>query len=224
MNRRIFFVEDDKIIARQIAKYLRGWGYDVEVPADFARVYEAFCAYKPHIVLMDVGLPYYNGYHWCKTIREVSDVPIVFLSAQGENMNMLMAMEMGADDYIVKPYDPALLQAKIAALLRRAYDYGEPERALVYEGIALDADRMEIHAEEGVRALTKNEYRILEFLVKNAGKIVSRDEIIEAIWDRDDFVDDNTLTVNIMRLRKKLRELDRPEIIRTKKGVGYYVP
>ncbi|MDY6045120.1 MAG: response regulator transcription factor [Peptoniphilus sp.] len=223
MEGRIFFVEDDAVIRRQIAKYLRAWGYEVFQAEDFSAVDEEFKRANPHIVLLDVGLPYYNGYYWCRKIREVSRVPIVFLSASAEEMNMIMAMDMGADDYLVKPYDVKVLRAKVAALMRRTYEYGEREEMLSFKDVRLDPSHMAFIKGEEREELTRNEYKILETLMKKDGAVVSRNEIIAAVWEGEDFVDDNTLTVNIMRLRKRLGEKDCAMRIETKKGVGYYV-
>ena len=171
---------------------------------------------------MDVSLPFYNGYHWCKIIRKNSKVPILFISADDENLNLIMAMDLGADDYLTKPFELELLQIKIRALLRRAYEYVET-RNIFYKDIRLDCDKMIISRENKEMELTKNEFKILEILLEKPGKVVNRDEIIDKIWQTDSYIDDNTLTVNVMRLRKKLEDINIFELIKTKKGVGYYV-
>lgn len=172
---------------------------------------------------MDVSLPFYNGYHWCKIIRKNSKVPILFISAADENLNLIMAMDLGADDYLTKPFELELLQIKIRALLRRAYEYVET-RNIFYKDIRLDCDKMIISRDNKEIELTKNEFKILEILLGKPGKVVNRDEIIDKIWQTDSYIDDNTLTVNVMRLRKKLEDINIFELIKTKKGVGYYVP
>ena len=219
---KIFLVEDDKVIAEEIESYLKFWNYEIKIAEDFQNVFDDFKNFQPDLVLMDVSLPFYNGYHWCKIIRKNSKVPILFISAADENLNLIMAMDLGADDYLTKPFELELLQIKIRALLRRAYEYVETKN-IFYKNIRLDCDSMIISRENKERELTKNEFKILEILLEKPGKVVNRDEIIDKIWQTDSYIDDNTLTVNVMRLRKKLEEINIFELIKTKKGVGYYV-
>lgn len=232
---RILVVEDDGIIAAQIAKYLTKWGYEVETVRDFADVMGQFAAYDPQLVLMDIGLPFYNGYYWCGEIRKVSQVPIIFISSASDNMNVVMAVNMGGDDFVVKPFDLEILQAKIQALLRRAYAFTAPGTVLEYQGVLLNMTDMSIsYHKKGSGAmngteddcsfrieLTKNEFRILQTLFEAAGGVVSRDMLMKRLWDDECFVDDNTLTVNMNRLRKRLAEIGLSQLIQTKKGVGY---
>lgn len=220
---KIFLVEDDKVIAEEIKRHLNFWNYEIKIAEDFQNIFDDFKSFHPDLVLMDVSLPFYNGYHWCKIIRKNSKVPILFISAADENLNLIMAMDLGADDYLTKPFELELLQIKIRALLRRAYEYIET-RNIFYKDIRLDCDKMIISRENKERELTKNEFKILEILLEKPGKVVNRDEIIDKIWQTDSYIDDNTLTVNVMRLRKKLEEINIFELIKTKKGVGYYVP
>ena len=220
---KIFLVEDDKVIAEEIESYLKFWNYEIKIAEDFQNVFDDFKNFHPDLVLMDVSLPFYNGYHWCKIIRKNSKVPILFISAADENLNLIMAMDLGADDYLTKPFELELLQIKIRALLRRAYEYVETKN-IFYKDIRLNCDNMIISRENKERELTKNEFKILEILLEKPGKVVSRDEIIDKIWQTDSYIDNNTLTVNVMRLRKKLEEINIFELIKTKKGVGYYVP
>lgn len=220
---KIFLVEDDKVIAEEIKRHLNFWNFEIKIAEDFQNVFDDFKNFHPDLVLMDVSLPFYNGYHWCKIIRKNSKVPILFISAADENLNLIMAMDLGADDYLTKPFELELLQIKIRALLRRAYEYVET-RNIFYNDIRLDCDNMIISRENKEIELTKNEFKILEILLEKPGKIVNRDEIIDKIWQTDSYIDDNTLTVNVMRLRKKLEEINIFELIKTKKGVGYYVP
>lgn len=220
---KIFLVEDDKVIAEEIERHLNFWNYEIKIAEDFQNIFDDFKNFHPDLVLMDVSLPFYNGYHWCKIIRKNSKVPILFISAADENLNLIMAMDLGADDYLTKPFELELLQIKIRALLRRAYEYVET-RNIFYNDIRLDCDNMIISRENKEIELTKNEFKILEILLEKPGKIVNRDEIIDKIWQTDSYIDDNTLTVNVMRLRKKLEEINIFELIKTKKGVGYYVP
>lgn len=220
---KIFLVEDDKVIAEEIKRHLKFWNYEIKIAEDFQNIFDDFKNFNPDLVLMDVSLPFYNGYHWCKIIRKNSKVPILFISAADENLNLIMAMDLGADDYLTKPFELELLQIKIRALLRRAYEYIETKN-IFYKDIRLNCDNMIISRENKEIELTKNEFKILEILLEKPGKVVNRDEIIDKIWQTDSYIDDNTLTVNVMRLRKKLEEINIFELIKTKKGVGYYVP
>ncbi|MDU5324436.1 MAG: response regulator transcription factor [Peptoniphilus sp.] len=220
---KIFLVEDDKVIAEEIERHLNFWNYEIKIAEDFQNIFDDFKSFHPDLVLMDVTLPFYNGYHWCKIIRKNSKVPILFISAADENLNLIMAMDLGADDYLTKPFELELLQIKIRALLRRAYEYIDT-RNISYKDISLDCDKMIISRENKEIELTKNEFKILEILLEKPGKVVNRDEIIDKIWQSDSYIDDNTLTVNVMRLRKKLEDINIFDLIKTKKGVGYYVP
>lgn len=219
---KIFLVEDDKVIAEEIERHLNFWNYEIKIAEDFQNIFDDFKNFHPDLVLMDVSLPFYNGYHWCKIIRKNSKVPILFISAADENLNLIMAMDLGADDYLTKPFELELLQIKIRALLRRTYEYIETKN-IFYKDIRLDCDKMIISRENKGMELTKNEFKILEILLEKPGKVVNRDEIIDKIWQTDSYIDDNTLTVNVMRLRKKLEDINIFELIKTKKGVGYYV-
>lgn len=219
---KIFLVEDDKVIAEEIKRHLNFWNYEIKIAEDFQNIFDDFKNFHPDLVLMDVSLPFYNGYHWCKIIRKNSKVPILFISAADENLNLIMAMDLGADDYLTKPFELELLQIKIRALLRRAYEYVETKN-IFYKDIRLNCDSMIISRENKEIELTKNEFKILEILLEKPGKVVNRDEIIDKIWQTDSYIDDNTLTVNVMRLRKKLEDINIFELIKTKKGVGYYV-
>ncbi|MDY3903540.1 response regulator transcription factor [Peptoniphilus sp.] len=220
---KIFLVEDDKVIAEEIERYLKIWNYEIRRVKDFQNIFNEFKNFHPDLVLMDVTLPFFNGYHWCKVIRDNSKVPILFISAADENLNLIMAMDLGADDYLTKPFDLEVLQIKIKALLRRTYEYFETKN-IYYRDIILKCDSMIVSIKDREIELTKNEFKILEVLLEKPGKIISRDEIIDRIWQTDSYIDDNTLTVNIMRLRKKLEDIQIFELIKTKKGVGYYVP
>lgn len=218
---RILVVEDDKVISEQIGKFLGKWGYEVETVKDFADVMGQFVSCEPQLVLMDIGLPFYNGYYWCGEIRKVSQVPIIFISSASDNMNVVMAVNMGGDDFVVKPFDLEILQAKIQALLRRAYAFTAPGTVLEYRGVLLNMTDMSISCFQKRIELTKNEFRILQTLFEASGGVVSRDMLMKRLWDDECFVDDNTLTVNINRLRKRLGEVGLAELIQTKKGVGY---
>ena len=220
---RIFLVEDDPIIAETVQKHLESWGWQVKAAADFARVMDDFSAFDPQLVLLDISLPVYNGYHWCSEIRKVSRVPVIFLSSASDNMNIVMAMHMGGDDFIPKPFDLTVLTAKVQALLRRTYEFSREQAELPLGGGALRL-REGVFVKGDLRLeLTRNEFRILEMLLENRGRIVSREELMERLWSTDSFVDENTLSVNVNRLRKKLEEAGLPDAIRTRKGEGYII-
>lgn len=220
---RIFIVEDDPTISRVLSDHLTKWGYEVKQAENFKTILEQAAAFDPQLVLMDIGLPFYNGHHWCREIRKISQVPIVFISSADDNMNIVMALNMGGDDFIAKPFDLNVVTAKIDALLRRAYSFNEQTSVVEHGGAVLNLnDATLTYCEQRVE-LTKNEYRILHLLMTHTGEIVSREEIMKALWEDDSFVDDNTLTVNVTRLRKKLEETGLRDYIRTKKGIGYLV-
>ncbi|AMQ08676.1 response regulator transcription factor [Sporosarcina sp. SG10008] len=218
----IFVVEDDKAIFDSLKERLGQWSFNVTGPNDFHDVMVDFINEKPHLVIMDIQLPSYDGFHWCREIRAISKVPIIFLSSRDHPMDMVMAMNMGADDYVQKPFHSDVLLAKIQALLRRTYAYGEeaPD-VLEWNGAMIDMKRGVIRLGGNEVELTKNEFFILAVLVQSNDEIVSRDELIRKLWDDERFVNDNTLTVNVTRLRQKLTELGLGEAIVTKKGLGY---
>lgn len=218
---KIMIVEDDEIIASSIKKHLEKWNYDVFVVHDFENVLEDFRHYEPLLILLDISLPYYNGYYWCQEIRKESEVPIIFISSTSENMNIVMAMNMGADDFINKPFDLTVLTAKLQAILRRTYSFNKTQNVLNYHSLTLDLLKGVISYHEDSIELTKTELKIMQILFEHAGQIVSRDTIMEALWQSEAFVDDNTLSVNINRLRKKLDAFSLPQLIYTKKGIGY---
>lgn len=220
---RILLVEDDPGIARAVCAQLRQWDYDVRAVEDLRHVMEEFSEFSPQLVLLDISLPFFNGYHWCTQIRRVSQTPVIFLSSAAENMNIVMAMNMGADDFIAKPFDLDVLTAKVQALLRRTYDFGAPEPVLSHRGAVLQTGDQSLLVDGQKLALSKNEYRILWTLLKQKGRIVSRETLMEALWQTDSFVDENTLSVNMARLRKKLGSAGLTGFITTKIGVGYLV-
>lgn len=220
---RIFLVEDDQSIAGAVAKHLDSWGWEVRRAEDFQHVLEEFQAFGPHLVLLDIGLPFRNGYHWCAGMRKVSRVPIVFLSSASDNMNIVMAMNMGGDDFVAKPFDLDVLTAKVQALLRRTYDFGAAAPLLEARGAVLDTGDNSLTYEGKKLELTRNEYRILQVLLEQKGRTVSRETLMQRLWETDSFVDENTLTVNMARLRRKLEGVGLTEFIRTKKGLGYLI-
>ena len=218
---KILIVEDDSIIAGEISRYLKRWGYETETADDFGDVLGTFAQFAPQLVLMDIGLPFYNGYYWCGEIRKVSQVPIIFISSASDNMNVVMAINMGGDDFVTKPFDLEVLAAKIQAVLRRAYAFTGQTSVMEYKGILLNITDMSLEFQGKKTELSKNEFKILQVLFEKAGGTVTRENIMKKLWDDECFVDDNTLTVNINRLRKKLEGEGIRELIVTKKGVGY---
>ncbi len=220
---RIFLVEDDRGIADAIAAQTALWDMETVCVKDFRRVMAEFAACAPQLVLLDISLPFFDGYHWCREIRSVSKVPVIFISSAADNMNIVMAMNMGADDFIAKPFDQSVLMAKINALLRRAYDFGASTPVLEHRGALLNTGDGTLSYKGEKLELTKNEYRILLALLQSKGRTLSREKLMELLWASDEFVDDNTLTVNVGRLRRKLDAAGLPDFITTKHGEGYLI-
>ena len=220
---KILIVEDDRVIANKMKEHLEKWDYEVAWVQDFKRVQEEYTAFDPQLVIMDIILPFYNGFHWCTQIRQISSVPILFLSSANDNMNIVMAMNMGGDDFVEKPFDLNVLTAKIQALLRRAYSFTGQLNVLEYRDVILNLNDAAVTFHGERMELTKNDFKILQILMENAGKIVKRDRIMERLWESDEFIDDNTLTVNMTRLRKKLESIGICDFIATKKGIGYVI-
>lgn len=220
---QILIVEDDTIIARELQKQLNSWGMQANCVTDFKEVLSAFLSYQPHLVLMDISLPFYNGFHWCDEIRKISKVPIIFLSSASDEMNIVTAIHMGGDDFICKPFDYNVLIAKIQAMLRRSYDFAAQTNFLQHRGAILNTSDASLSYQGQTIHLTKNDYKILQVLLENKGKIVSRDTLMTRLWETDSYVDENTLTVNITRLRKKLDAAGLTNFITTQKGLGYIV-
>jgi two-component system response regulator protein BraR/BceR len=218
---RIFLAEDDHALAEAISRQLESCGNEVITVRDFRRVSAEFAEARPQLVLLDIMLPFYDGYHWCTEIRKLSSVPIVFISSASDNMNIVMAMNMGGDDFIPKPVDPMVLTAKLQALLRRTYELGEPCQALECHGALLDLSSGTLECGGQRLELTKNEFRILRTLLENRDKTVSRERLMTVLWQSDCYVEENTLTVNVARLRKKLEGVGLGGIIATKPGEGY---
>ena len=218
---KILLVEDDEVIRQQVKKMLEQWGYEVVLVEDFMEVLSLFVKEEPHLVLMDIGLPLFNGYHWCQEIRKVSKVPIMFLSSRDQAMDIVMAINMGGDDFVTKPFDQNVLLAKIQGLLRRSYEFGKDQSLLEYIGVILNLKAMDLVYQGEVVSLTKNEFQILQVLFERSGNIVSREDLMKELWNSDFFIDDNTLSVNVARLRKKLEAVGLKDFIETKKGVGY---
>lgn len=222
---KVYIVEDDIVIRDTIQKHLSKWGFEVAVVADYNNILNEFLEVEPQLVILDVNLPYFDGFYWCNQIREVSNVPIIFLSSRDSRMDQIMGMNMGADYYIEKPVDLDVLMARINALIRRTYSYVELEEPNVMEhnNVFLHIDTNTLTYLDEKVELTKNEFLILYELLKQKGRIVSRDEIMRVLWEDESFVDDNTLTVNVVRIRKKLTEIGLANFITTKKGQGYMI-
>lgn len=220
---KILIVEDDEIIATLLKDNLCKWGYEVKIIDDFTKVMEEFLEFDPQLVILDITLPFYNGYYWCGEIRKVSKVPIIFASSASDNMNLIMAINMGADDFISKPFDLNVIIAKIKALLRRTYSFQGQVDILENNGVILNLGEAVLTYKDKKLELSKNEFKIMQILLENKNKVVSRDDIMKHLWKNDSFIDDNTLTVNVTRLRKKLEDIELKDFIRTKKGIGYII-
>lgn len=220
---RLLIIEDDTGIAEAIQKQAEMWDLEVHCISNFRNIMEEFSKTSPHIVLLDIALPFFDGYHWCSEIRKVSKVPIIFISSASDNMNMVMAMNMGADDFIAKPFDQNVLMAKIQAMLRRTYDFAAAVPVLEHRGALLNTGDNTLTCHNEKISLSQNEFRILLTLMRNKGTVVSREKLMEALWETDSFVDENTLTVNVNRLRKRLDSAGLENFITTKFGIGYLI-
>lgn len=218
---KILIVEDDEVIAREIKNRIEAWGCRARCVSDFCNIMGEFCEFDPQLVLLDIYLPFFDGYHWCSEIRKVSKVPIIFLSSASDNMNIIMAVNMGGDDFISKPFDMDVLTAKVQAMLRRAYDFSGRSDLIEHKGAVLNTADASLTYKDKRLELSKNEYRILHILMENKGSVISRDTLMARLWETDCFIDDNTLSVNMARLRKKLEEAGLYNFIATKKGIGY---
>ena len=220
---KILLFEDDEAISNSIKNHLENWGFEIAAVRDFRNIINEFNKVNPHIVLLDIMLPFYDGYYWCKEVRKISNVPIVFISSASDNMNIVMAVNMGGDDFLAKPFDFSVLLAKVQAVLRRTYDMSGGIAVIEHKGITLNLNDFTLSYQDKILELTKNEFRILETLLANKGKIVSRDTLMTKLWQDDNYVEENTLTVNVMRLRKKLEDIGATDFIKTKVGCGYIV-
>lgn len=220
---RILIIEDDFSMANAMKKQIESWGNEVSCIQDFQNVIPAFVEYDPHMVLLDIMLPFYNGYHWCSEIRKISNVPVIFISSASDNMNIVMAMNMGGDDFIPKPVDLSVMMAKIQAVLRRTYDMAGKIPVLEHRGAVLNLNDTSLTYNGERIELTKNDFRILQTLLENKGKVVSRDALMTKLWQMDSYVEENTLTVNVTRLRRKLENAGLADFITTKVGRGYMI-
>lgn len=220
---RIFVIEDDISLAESMKKQIESWGNTALCARNFQNIIPDFVKFDPHMVLLDIMLPFYNGYHWCSEIRKISNVPVVFISSASDNMNIVMAMNMGGDDFITKPISLEVMTAKIQALLRRTYDMGSKVSVLEHRGAILNLDDTTLTYQEERIELTKNDFRILRTLLENKGSVVSRETLMTKLWQMDEYVEENTLTVNVNRLRKKLENAGLYGFITTKVGSGYII-
>lgn len=219
----IFIVEDDPVIARKMDNFLTSWGHNVKCAQDFKNVTAEFADFNPQLVLLDISLPFFNGYCRCREIRKLSDVPIIFISSAADNMNIVTAVNMGGDDFLAKPFDLSVLNAKVQAILRRTYELSGAGNLKEHRGAVLNKQSAAVSYRGKSAELTKNEYRILLTLMEKSGEIVTRESIMEQLWQDESFVDENTLTVNVTRLRKKLESIGLADFITTKKGIGYII-
>lgn len=220
---KILIVEDDSTIAEKIKNHLEQWAYNVNIAENFSDILKEVSDFQPDLILLDITLPYYNGFYWCAEIRKLFKIPIIFISSADDNMNIVMAMNMGGDDFIAKPFDLTVLTAKVGAIIRRSYSYAGQVNVIESNGVLLNLmDGTCVY--DGKKAeFSKNEFQILALLMENAGSVVSRDTIMMHLWDSENFIDDNTLTVNITRIRKKLKDIGLDDFVKTKKGIGYMV-
>lgn len=219
----ILIVEDDEIIAKEIEAHLKSWSFEASCVRDFHKVMEEFIRVQPHLVLLDIRLPFFNGYHWCEEIRKLSRVPIIFLSSASDNMNIVMAMSMGGDDFICKPFDFEVLTAKIQAVLRRSYDFSGQTTLREHRGMILNMSDGSVFYQGKKIELSKNEAKILTVLLEHKGVIVGRSTLMNQLWQTDSFVDENTLSVNVNRLRRRLEAIGLEDFIETRKGQGYLI-
>lgn len=220
MNKKIFIIEDEEKIRLELSTFLNRYGYETSYSDDFENIVEIALKEKPHIILLDINLPYYDGYYICREIRKASNVPIIVVTSRNSEIDELMSMNLGADDFITKPYNTHILLARIESLLRRAYS-NESSEIYEYRGLKYNRASSEMSYEDSRVELTKNESKILYTLIKNKAKIVSRNDLMKSLWQSDEFIDDNTLTVNINRLRKKIDEIGAVNYLQTKRGQGY---
>lgn len=220
---KILIVEDENAIAQAEKEHLEKWDFSVHCVKDFKNVLSEAADYQPDLILLDIKLPYYNGFYWCSEIRKSSKIPIIFVSSADDDMNIVTAMDMGGDDFIAKPFSLPVLTAKIHAVLRRVNSSPEQINILEHKGVRLNLSDATVVYQEQSAELTRNEFKILCLLMEHAGKMVSRDTIMMQLWESESFIDDNTLTVNVARIRKKLKEIGASDYIITKKGIGYLV-
>ena len=220
----ITIVEDSDIIREELKKLLSKYGYNIKTPTNFENIIEEVHSSKPDLILLDINLPYFDGYHICREIRKTSKVPIIIVTSRDSDMDELMSMNLGADDFVTKPYNTQILLVRIEALLRRTYGREEQSKKLTYKNFELDLSKGILISRDNKLEITKNEIKILSYLMEHKGEIVSREDLMEHLWNSDYYVDDNTLSVNVTRIRKKLQELGIENVIETRRGLGYIMP
>lgn len=220
----ITIVEDSDIIREELKKLLSKYGYNIKTPTNFENIIEEVHSSKPDLILLDINLPYFDGYHICREIRKTSKVPIIIVTSRDSDMDELMSMNLGADDFVTKPYNTQILLVRIEALLRRTYGREEQSNKLTYKNFELDLSKGILISGDNKLEITKNEIKILSYLIEHKGEIVSREDLMEYLWNSDYYVDDNTLSVNVTRIRKKLQELGIENVIETRRGLGYIMP
>lgn len=219
----IMLVEDDAVLAEEIALFLKKWGYATTVVREFENILSAFIACRPQLVLMDINLPYYDGFYWCRRIREISEIPLIYISSRSDDNDKIMAIAQGGDDYVEKPFRLEILRMKIEAILRRTYQYRVKDRVYLQEDICFEQDTASLLLRGQEVELTKSEKRIMAKLVEHRPDIVTREDLMMTLWSTDEFVSDGTLTTLVSRLRNKLSAICGEELIKTKKGQGYYI-
>lgn len=217
---KLFIIEDDIVLRTELISLLESYGYSCETSDNFKNILSEAIGSNADLILLDINLPYCDGYHVCREIRRTSEVPIIVVTSRNNDMDELMSMNLGADDFITKPYNIQILLARIGAILKRV-SQKSPSSTMEYQGLTLSMAKSTVYYVNKEVELTKNELRILFVLMKNADSIVSRDELMDELWQTDEFVDDNTLTVNVNRLRKKLEEIGAADFVKTKRGQGY---
>ena len=223
---KIMLAEDDQVLAGEIASFLNKWGYEVETVQEFDEITREFAEQKPHLVLLDINLPKYDGFYWCRQIRQISHVPIIYISSRGEDGDKLMGIAQGGDDYVEKPFRLEILRAKMEAILRRTYEYGmgnDLPMIFLQEGLSLESRTGHLYWEGKEIELTKTERRVLMRLAQERPRVVTREELMMDLWDTDEYLSDGTLTTLVCRLRSKLKAACGEEVIRTRKGQGYFV-
>ncbi|MDR1769302.1 MAG: response regulator transcription factor [Hungatella sp.] len=221
-NLKLFIIEDDIVLRTELISLLESYNYSCETSDNFKDIISEATGSNADLILLDINLPYYDGYHVCREIRKISDVPIMVVTSRNNDMDELMSMNLGADDFITKPYNIQILLARIGAILKRTNRINNSSE-IEYKGFTLSMAKSTVYYESKEAELTKNELRILSVLMQNANSIISRDELMDELWQSDEFVDDNTLTVNVNRLRKKLEEIGAADLIKTKRGQGYMI-
>ncbi|MEJ8736966.1 response regulator transcription factor [Erysipelotrichaceae bacterium HCN-30851] len=220
---RIMIIEDDEVLGNQIQSFLQSWGYYPIQARNFQNILQEFQKTLPHLILMDINLPYYDGFYWCSKIRETSTVPIIYISSRNDDKDKIMAIAQGGDDYVEKPFHLELLKAKIEAILRRTYKYTVNHTIYLQSDLAYESHTSTLYHRNQKIELTKLENKVLSVLIEHRGVIVSRNQLMDALWNTNEFISDNTLNVLISRLRSKLKDICDDEVIYTKKGQGYYI-